>query len=345
MKIFSMSKGRENHIDSTAGFLICYMILTHIFQFANMDDTPVYLWLRRFLFFFMPWFFFKAGMFYKPAPVSQVIKKSTGRLLLPFIIFSFIGHIIWCTDIATARKFSIREFFFTPISDVVTHTGAPQGNTPLWFLFSLFFVRILFCILQKKTPVWLISILAFGTAYILSFIHTDRFVYVMNISSGLAFCSAGYGFRHISQNRADQLIAPAIAIYTLIVILLPSYVDMRSNHLITGNYWIYCLSSVCGIFAINKLAQVKFLSKTSNKLKLSVIGRGSMIWFCLHWPLLLVVKIIALNIIGTNDTAYFIAMLATCTIFLPIFTRIPLLWVLTTDPCALIQKKTSKENV
>ena len=51
---------RNKDLDFVGGILICHMILGHICQWADMDykgDCVLY--------FFMPWFFYKSGMFFK----------------------------------------------------------------------------------------------------------------------------------------------------------------------------------------------------------------------------------------------------------------------------------------
>lgn len=42
--------------------------------------------------FRMGWLLFKAGMFYKPRPMKEVIDKGIRRFVIPFVIFSLIGE-------------------------------------------------------------------------------------------------------------------------------------------------------------------------------------------------------------------------------------------------------------
>ena len=56
---------RDLATDSMAGILILYMFFTHICQHLNMTESSLYLMLERFFYFFMPWFFFKSGYYFK----------------------------------------------------------------------------------------------------------------------------------------------------------------------------------------------------------------------------------------------------------------------------------------
>ena len=60
---------RQNFLDGLAGLLIIDMILGHIVGFAGLTDSS---W-RRPLSFFMFWFYFKSGMFYRPKERMQII--------------------------------------------------------------------------------------------------------------------------------------------------------------------------------------------------------------------------------------------------------------------------------
>lgn len=63
---------RQSHIDSVAGLLIIHMILGHCIQVTDCRDLTLYKWMQV-LSFFMPWFFFKSGMFYKERKPVEVL--------------------------------------------------------------------------------------------------------------------------------------------------------------------------------------------------------------------------------------------------------------------------------
>ena len=57
-------KGRQIHLDTIGGILICYMMLMHILLWRLIPLANDSIWLEP-LKFFMFWFFYKLGMFYK----------------------------------------------------------------------------------------------------------------------------------------------------------------------------------------------------------------------------------------------------------------------------------------
>ena len=63
---------RQRYIDALSGLLIINMILGHCIQLADCSDIPLYNWMNA-LSFFMPWFFFKSGMFYREKSLKETI--------------------------------------------------------------------------------------------------------------------------------------------------------------------------------------------------------------------------------------------------------------------------------
>ena len=63
---------RQRHIDAIAGLLIINMILGHCIQMTDCREIPLYSWMNA-LSFFMPWFFFKSGMFYREKSLKDTI--------------------------------------------------------------------------------------------------------------------------------------------------------------------------------------------------------------------------------------------------------------------------------
>lgn len=56
---------RIEYIDLAAGIMIIFMMLSHVI-WAGVGVEPHWMGLlRRLFFFFMPWFFYKSGHFYK----------------------------------------------------------------------------------------------------------------------------------------------------------------------------------------------------------------------------------------------------------------------------------------
>ena len=67
-----MDKRRTDWIDCIAGVLIIRMILGHYISYAGLKTSPMFSALDL-LFFYMPWFFYKSGMFYKEKTCKELL--------------------------------------------------------------------------------------------------------------------------------------------------------------------------------------------------------------------------------------------------------------------------------
>ena len=82
---------RNVSLDSVCGLMTGYMIFGHIWSLCGMSSTEFTDAIGSVLSFFMPWFFFKSGLFFRPCNFTSLIKKDFRRLLIPFVVFSTIG--------------------------------------------------------------------------------------------------------------------------------------------------------------------------------------------------------------------------------------------------------------
>lgn len=180
---------RNESIDSAAGIMIIYMVFTHVCQHYHLDNSHFYMIMEHLLYFFMPWFFFKAGMFFKIGDNKEVVIKSTERLLKPFIIYSLLGHVCYC--VVSFLKDGFHLSTLIPYRSLLM-TGSIPGNLPLWFLLSLFACRVLLN-MGRILGFSLYLIATIGLLVPLS-LHVVGYVYpyyLANMMSGLFFMSMG----------------------------------------------------------------------------------------------------------------------------------------------------------
>lgn len=88
------NSSRDTSIDTVGGLMVVYMIFGHIWSNCEMEDTLFRNALTSLLNCFMPWFFFKAGMFFRPMKTLDLLKKDFRRLVIPFCVFTFVGIIV-----------------------------------------------------------------------------------------------------------------------------------------------------------------------------------------------------------------------------------------------------------
>lgn len=258
--------------------MVLYMIYGHICLWASVEQLPI---ITNVLFFFMPWFFFKSGMFYKSTDMKSCITKGIQRLMIPYVSFTIIGTITFWIMWWMQGNDDYISYILHPLRTLL-HNGAVLGNSPLWFLLTLFVVRIIFNITDRygKAALIPISLVCITGAYLLNKYEVNSYLYVANICSGTFFFTCGYLFKDWQHRK--WMIATSIIAYILIIVFIPSYFDFRSNSGDNTLYFSWVISSLCGIIVFNgifRLIPIKYYC-------LSYIGRNSMVYFVAHWVVL-----------------------------------------------------------
>ncbi len=124
---------RFAYLDEISGLLILVMVIIHICSRFEWEYTNH--WLMTF-YFFMPWFYFKSGMFHKDSSFSECYHKNFDKLMKPYFIYTVIGSVlVFC--LTGSVRMILSEIKWIIIS------GSAIGNIPVWFLLSLFVVKLL----------------------------------------------------------------------------------------------------------------------------------------------------------------------------------------------------------
>ena len=305
---------RQLYPDIACGFLIIHMVFGHITQHAGLwqGQQSLYTFWCSLIFFMMPWFFFKAGMFFREKPILVEFKASAKRLLIPFALFSFFGACLEYAAKMSHEGFTTAGFIRENLHDLLMG-GALESNPPLWFLFSLFFARIIFNILFKKLPDHIIAIIGFLAACAFMHAPLDLPHYFGNIPAGLFFLAAGH-FLKDKQFKRPVLIA---AIVTFIAIFASNnpQVDMRLHHVSSGLYFLWFPASLAGIVILDHIAKIRLLEK----IRLQAIGKDSMTYYVLHWLVIVCVSIVVKRVLPDASTELKIALYTfACGIILPL---------------------------
>lgn len=137
---------REKYIDVVAGIMIAWMILGHCKYFSHIDLS-----FHKYLGFYMPWFFYKSGMFFTPKQWNALMKKDAQKLLHSFVVYSLIGWVVWCTCGLIDGSLVFKECINNPVRQFL-HQGSIQANGALWFLLSLYIIRQIANFILAKLP-------------------------------------------------------------------------------------------------------------------------------------------------------------------------------------------------
>lgn len=301
---------RDTYIDIVSGIMIIYMLIYHLLQWTEGITIHI-------LFFFMPWFFFKSGMYFRKADYKSYLKKNVKHLLIPFFWFSLIGTLFYWADLIALKDFNWLHYI---LFLKVVLNGSVPGNTALWFLISLFLVKMIYNLTYTKVQSFVIMLSALGIAYLCSFLNIDSPKYLANASSGLVFFTIGHMLKE--KQFMKHIIIACLLIYILIAIFCPSIVDMYGNKTSSGVYILWYPFSLAGIIIMNNLVKITPLNlyKTLIFRIIQNIGKNSMNYYVTHWVLLLACKIIMVDYLGykQGDNLYVFATCLSLIVLLPI---------------------------
>lgn len=84
---------REEVFDFLSAFFIVQVIFLHLSQFSDLHLYSS-LGVESFIYFYMPYFFFKSGYFLNIQNIRVCFYGGIKRLLIPFITFSILGILL-----------------------------------------------------------------------------------------------------------------------------------------------------------------------------------------------------------------------------------------------------------
>lgn len=273
-------KTRDTSLDAICGILIIHMIIGHLFEWSSLTDTKYYLGQQKIFFFFMPWFFFKSGMFYREKEIKQNIETSYRRLIIPLITFTLLGMPFYWISLGMNHDTNIIHYLLNPLKSFIIK-GNNVANLPLWFLLSLFCVTVICGIIFKYIKPIYIGFISFGLAAMLNNINITIPHYIPNILLGISFYSIGHILQNHKINNSIYLIC--IIIYISSVIFFPQYVDVRTNTLKYGNYLLWFITSIISCLAYNYLFKIL---QPYIPIFIINIGKDSLIYYATHWLLI-----------------------------------------------------------
>lgn len=267
---------RVRHIDIAKGLGIILVVWGHtIIEFGHY---VIYM-------FHMPLFFYLSGIFHKPGNFRNHVLKKFNGLIVPLFIFMMV---------------------LSPLSLMIKHnslTITPPHLRyefgPLWFLWALFVISILYHLMLRFKPAHRMTItiaisLVFG--FIPSILHLTNWLYSYTIFSMLTFYCAGNIFCDKIvpfTGKKQQSIVTVVLTMMLLTIYLVEYkilhqgiTDVFSNTL-PQNFILFIFSAIVGIAMIISLS--KFIDGDFFMVKIiAFIGECSLYIFALHMALIIV---------------------------------------------------------
>lgn len=291
---------RKVYIDEIAGILIFVMVMVHIT--ARADIFGLNHRLLILFYYFMPWFYFKSGFLSKNINSNvPIIKNAAHKLLVPYLKYMCYGCIIGLLLNPSCS-------FFLECAHSLALSATCSGNIPLWFLLSLFIVKILApCIFrfasryEGASKFFFVIVLCVILITIANFTRDNilgKFQWLSHNMLGLVYYIIGVIYQKVKNNKGiiSLILVLSIVLVCINYFLLPSFVHMKSNFLECGNYYLWCFSSAgaCILFE-------SFMRHKNSGCKLfQLLGRNAMIILCTHWIILNVLSHIVPTTLNTH---------------------------------------------
>ena len=251
-------------MDIAAGIMTIWVMVYHaIYPMYGTDELKVV----PYLYYFMPWFFYKAGMMFRPKKTRDELRSGWKKLIVTFVIWSFIGwfaHIGWHLF---AGDLTPRVAFYSPLRSLVFKASVPI-NGAVWFLPILFLVRIIGnWLLNKNIRAEWIAAGSAVAVLVIKLLHW-RFmpVYISGTAWGLFFFAFGFLLKGKETNKW-------IASFATILFLGSLFTEIPSVYCKSGTSVILILwypACVAGCITFNNICR-----------GLELIARGKKYVFCI----------------------------------------------------------------
>ncbi len=324
-------KQRNHAFDILCGICIIRMVTLHIMAFCGQDKQDWWLEVMRWSFFFMSFFFFKAGYFNKGTSSGtdlDYLKDRSKRLLVPYLMSGIIGAIVYFS-------------FYFPLVDRYKKFVEPlewnhiwmksgfYGNSPIWFLFSFFTVYMMVRYIDKVKYLCWLTIAFPALSYWAYKTGNNVPMSLGNVFIACYFFYLGRLWRWVMQRFSREQVMAAswlmVAAFVVLGIVAPGTYNMSQN-LFTGNALMAVVNAtlvLCGLAGVLLTLQVPRIPL------LFFIGEHSMVFFISHYPMLYFYKFMHLSygrsIYGKVDDVLILipVIFCICAWLVPYIERVP----------------------
>jgi fucose 4-O-acetylase-like acetyltransferase len=321
---------RETWIDYSKTFGIALVILGH---FRNEPFVSSFIFS-----FHIPLFFLISGYLHKrPQSVRTGIKKDAKKLLVPYAYFYVITYVFWFFASFLPDKQNYAGGFWTdgvfkPIAGLLLGVGYPTSisysiNHPLWFLVALFFVRVIFIVLEQvfngnKFFIGLVVFALIFPVYVLKINNIDLLFSIDSAIVALPFFYLGnivkshYRFAPISKSNivnASLFIITAVLVFSLVKI----NGNVEINHLVWGKYLaLFYITGILGTCMVVFFSAI--FANYQNKI-IGYISANTLIIMCIQGVAKALIFLFLTKIVKYKMPPVFLVTEAVCFAVLTLF--------------------------
>lgn len=305
-----INMNRDKYLDFICGILILRMIAGHFASASGIGFPSVLTYLFC---FFMPWFYFKSGMFHRAESCfKDDLYKNIRKLIYPYVLWSVIGLLCECVTIAITHG-SFKVMVYRDLMFCLTK-GATSINAALWFLLSLFLVKTIWSIFRDRLIlVMAISLmLAFAHHYLLS----DKGIWILgNVFIGVIYYGCGYYLKEKQFNNSVFIFSLVASVFLLG--FFPNAISFFDNAIELGSSYVLALVTPIPLIIVANNFAFRYLNSIPDN-PISFIGRNSIYIYISHFPLCDIIPTF-FNHYGVNISKgwlFFLMMLLAIVIFL-----------------------------
>lgn len=291
---------RLDYLDLMRGILILYVVFVHMSLtngYIAHGNHKGHIAFDIFSFFMVPFFinsgyFFRSGVDKAKAQnvkekyllIKAYVIRKVKKLLYPYTFWFVVSLVVYYTyRIVIQHTWDIDYYY--PIQPLI-YTMGSGGNAPLWFLWSLFCITVIYFsadLFLNSIQLNLFIAFAFLFSYAVQ-ITQIQFFGCGNICLGLFYYHIGRLIQgKIVGYLKFRLFLVAILVFAAINVLHPQYMAFVTLTLTEGDYFTNVLFSLTGTFLLwyicFKIRSVKWLNAIGvNSLVLYVSHRIILNW-------------------------------------------------------------------
>lgn len=334
-------KSRSHAFDLLCGICIIRMVMLHLMSFCGFKDLDWWREIMHWSYFFMAFFFFKAGYFNKriDGNTRDFVIDKTRRLMVPYFAWGAIGCLVY---------FAFVIFVFSPKHSIVKalswshiwETSSFYGNDPLWFLMSFYMMYIVVHLIAKipalhiggRAVSWNWIILLFP--YLSYWLHEQGDPLPLRLNN-VFFAVFLFWLGKLWHKAVERMGNRNTILVSLL--LLAGFVALNATfpirHVMVYNTWegdflVLLPTFVCVMCGLSGLLVAVKLSRIP---LIGFIGEHSMVYFVSHWVILVFYNFVrsanGRTLRGHCDDAILLTVIVfvICSLLVPYIEKIPLL--------------------
>ena len=280
-------KQRNHAFDLLCGLCILRMIMLHSISMCGLRGTFWFGKLMAWTFFFLCFFFFKAGYFNKTVsgPTLPFVMDKARRLLIPYATWGVIASVFY---------FGFMYFFPQELHfyadqfrwDHVWKQSHFYGDPPLWFLFSFFWMYVAVHLMQKVPRLSCVALAFPLVSWWLAAEKHALWMSMSNVFMGVFFFYLGHWWHWLQDRLRTEHFVALSAVLVAVFAIGNHYwhgeYDMSLNHWVQRP-WGAMLNTVSALCGLSGLLLVGLKRRIPG---ICYIGEHSMVYFVAHYPLL-----------------------------------------------------------